>query len=111
MAGRRGLVAVVDPAGHPLPLSTGSPGAMGRTGTWRTERPIVDTGRCVGCGMCWLYCPEHVIEMTAGPQGRDIAVIDYEYCKGCGVCAQVCPVKAITMVSEEEFLRKTGGQG
>nr|WP_228546764.1 4Fe-4S dicluster domain-containing protein [Hyperthermus butylicus] len=63
--------------------------------------------------MCWLYCPEHVIEMAAGrgPRGQDIPVIDYEYCKGCGVCAQVCPVKAISMVSEEEFLKKMQEQG
>jgi pyruvate ferredoxin oxidoreductase delta subunit len=69
-------------------------GAMGRTGDWRTHRPVKDAARCTSCGLCATYCPEGCIE-------RPAIAIDYEYCKGCGVCAEECPRKAIAMVEEE----------
>jgi len=71
-------------------------GAAGRTGLWRTERPVIDYSKCVKCLLCWLYCPEGAV-VRRGDGGMEI---DYEYCKGCGVCANECPVKAITMVEE-----------
>lgn len=68
-------------------------GAVG-AGSWRTERPVVDMSKCILCGLCWLYCPDAVIEIDSEVR------IDYDYCKGCGICADVCPVKAIEMVRE-----------
>jgi len=99
---------VLESGGHLYPVSAAAPGSMGRTGFWRLQRPVVRAERCTGCYLCWLYCPEAVIDMAegAGPRGQDIPVIDYEYCKGCGVCATACPVKAIEMVDEEQFLMK-----
>ncbi|NAZ13175.1 MAG: 4Fe-4S dicluster domain-containing protein [Desulfurococcales archaeon] len=73
-------------------------GAAGRTGLWRTFRPVVKLDKCIDCGICWLYCPEDVIFWEKGLKIK----IDYEYCKGCGICSSVCPVKAIEMVREEE---------
>ena len=58
----------------------------------------VDAGRCIKCGICWLYCPDDVISWA--PKG--LPIIDYSYCKGCGICSSVCPVKAIDMVLEGE---------
>lgn len=46
--------------------------------------------------LCWLYCPEGVIEVRNG-----VPVVDYEYCKGCGICAAECPAGAIVMVEEK----------
>ena len=79
-------------------------GEAGRTGEWRSARPVVDNQKCAparkgkpSCFLCWLYCPDAVIRKTVPIQ------INLEYCKGCGICAAVCPAQAIAMVNEEEF--------
>lgn len=66
-----------------------------KTGDWRTFIPHVDHDKCIGCRMCWFYCPEGCITME-----DQKAVIDFDYCKGCGICAQECPVDAISMERE-----------
>ena len=66
------------------------------TGLWRTERPVVDSKKCVRCKTCYLLCPVTAYKWTKkGP------VCDYYFCKGCGICAEECPAKAITMVKEK----------
>jgi len=67
------------------------------TGGWRSKRPILDKGKCIKCGLCWIYCPEGCI--NENDEGYFLA--DLFYCKGCGICAHECPKKAITMVEEE----------
>ena len=66
-----------------------------KTGGWRTFIPSVDPDTCIGCQLCWFYCPEGCIGME-----NNKAVIDFDYCKGCGICAHECPVKAIRMDRE-----------
>lgn len=68
-----------------------------KTGDWRSERPIVDRGKCNKCGLCWLYCPDSALT----PLEDGYYEPDLDYCKGCGICSQVCPKEAITMVEEE----------
>jgi len=80
---------------HDMPITPASKpqnGAAGKTGTWRTFKPVVDREKCKECGNCILYCPESCID-------RDLNV-DYEYCKGCGICANECPVRCIKIVRE-----------
>ncbi|MBA7631506.1 Pyruvate synthase subunit PorD [subsurface metagenome] len=69
-----------------------------RTGDWRSERPIVDTSKCIKCGLCSIFCPEGCIEQNT--EGYFEA--NLFYCKGCGICARECWPQAITMVEEEE---------
>ncbi|MEL7624995.1 MAG: 4Fe-4S binding protein [Clostridiales bacterium] len=76
------------------PLARPVAGAGGPTGTWRSQRPLLNKDKCTGCLLCWIYCPEAVI-------AREDRSIDYEYCKGCGLCARECPAGAITMIREE----------
>jgi pyruvate ferredoxin oxidoreductase delta subunit len=78
-----------------------------KTGSWRTQRPVIDQDACTRCRMCWLYCPEPAILELNKPyvtkSGRKYNLtfeINYDYCKGCGICANECPVKAIKMVPE-----------
>ena len=89
---------------YKISLSESGPGDGGRTGSWRVQRPVLNTETCTpakrgteACFICWLYCPDNVISRTIPP------VIDYEYCKGCGICAEECPTKAITMIDEAEW--------
>ncbi len=68
------------------------------TGSWRTQRPVVDEKKCIYCGLCALYCPTQCM-LDRG----DHFVPNLDFCKGCGICARECPRKAISMVSEGEF--------
>jgi pyruvate ferredoxin oxidoreductase delta subunit len=78
-----------------IPLSKPKKGASGKTGMWRTEKPVLDKERCTNCLLCWVFCPESAIYRT-----EDKIEIDYEYCKGCGVCANECAREAIKMEEE-----------
>lgn len=66
-----------------------------KTGGWRTFMPLINAQKCIGCQICWFYCPEGCISME-----EEKAVVDYDYCKGCGICAHECPTKAIEMERE-----------
>ena len=87
--------------GHASAVASPSIGEAGRTGDWRTSRPVVVHEKCLAeqkggkaCFLCWMYCPEAVIPETIP------ITIDLEYCKGCGICAEECPTDAIIMVEE-----------
>jgi len=66
------------------------------TGTWRSERPVYDTNKCIKCGICYIFCPEGCISQNE--DGYFMA--DLDYCKGCGICAHECWTGAITMIEE-----------
>jgi pyruvate ferredoxin oxidoreductase delta subunit len=69
------------------------------TGSWRTERPVLDLAKCNYCGLCALYCPPQCMKDMDDHYEANLA-----FCKGCGICATECPRKAITMVPEGEFV-------
>ncbi len=69
-----------------------------KTGEWRTERPIVDTQICNGCGICFIYCPPQCMV-----DDGDYYKANLEFCKGCGVCAKECPKDAINMRAEGDY--------
>jgi pyruvate ferredoxin oxidoreductase delta subunit len=64
---------------------------------WRVQRPVLDHSKCSKCLVCWVLCPEGVIDKSKGN-----LEIDMNYCKGCGLCAHECPKEAIQMVREGE---------
>ena len=69
---------------------------MGKTGSWRVFRPVLDESKCVKCLRCWIYCPEGSIKRKKD----DSVEINFDYCKGCGVGADQCPTKTIKMKRE-----------
>lgn len=69
---------------------------MGKSGSWRDFRPVIDASKCIKCLRCWISCPDACIKRAED----DSVSINYDYCKGCGVCANECPAKAITMTRE-----------
>jgi pyruvate ferredoxin oxidoreductase delta subunit len=78
------------------PLSRPCLGSTGKTGSWRTFRPIINLEKCTGCQICWVYCPEACVELNK----ENKPAINYDYCKGCGICAHECPMKIIKMERE-----------
>jgi pyruvate ferredoxin oxidoreductase delta subunit len=82
------------------PYSKPTIGATGKTGSWRTFDPIVNRDECNKCRICWLYCPEAVINIDE----EGYPVVDFDYCKGCGICAEVCPKKCIEMVRTSDSI-------
>ncbi|MBI2887293.1 MAG: 2-oxoacid:acceptor oxidoreductase family protein [Chloroflexi bacterium] len=69
------------------------------TGSWRSERPVINWDRCTHCMLCWVYCPDSCFSV----QGQRLVDLDYTHCKGCGICANQCPPKCIEMVPELVF--------
>jgi ferredoxin len=52
----------------------------------------IDTGKCIGCGICVAECPSKVIIL----QERKATIITPRNCISCGHCAALCSVSAIT---------------
>ncbi len=76
-----------------MPVSLGSM-LWNKTSSWRNFKPVIDGTKCIGCGICWKFCPEPAIFPTNPP------TVDYDFCKGCGICISECPTKAISKVDE-----------
>ncbi|MCL5265890.1 MAG: 4Fe-4S binding protein [Chloroflexi bacterium] len=74
------------------------------TGEWRSERPVVNTDKCINCLFCWVFCPDGAVIV----ENEKFKAIDYYHCKGCGICSNECPAKVITMVEETKFQEANG---
>jgi pyruvate ferredoxin oxidoreductase delta subunit len=72
-----------------------------KTGGWRTYYPIVDSQKCITCGLCAKVCPEGIISKDT-KNSKEYYHADLAYCKGCGLCAAECPVIAITMAIDKK---------
>ncbi|MHA1684658.1 MAG: 4Fe-4S binding protein, partial [Promethearchaeota archaeon] len=93
------MIDHTDPKSTIAAVQTPGEGEAGKTGSWRSFKPVLHKDKCVltrsdkaRCHYCWMYCPENAITKTNPP------VIDLDYCKGCGICASECPHGAIEMV-------------
>ncbi len=68
------------------------------TGSWRSEKPVWNSEKCIQCMFCWVACPDASILIKDGK----VAGIDYEHCKGCGICSSECPVKPVKAILMEK---------
>ncbi|MEM5789467.1 MAG: pyruvate ferredoxin oxidoreductase, partial [Syntrophobacteraceae bacterium] len=55
----------------------------GKTGDWRSQRPVIDHTKCIpsktgrsSCHLCWMFCPEGIVTKTVPVE------IDLDFCKG-----------------------------
>jgi NAD-dependent dihydropyrimidine dehydrogenase PreA subunit len=51
----------------------------------------IDSGRCLGCGVCETVCPVGAIAI------KGTALVNEARCVGCGRCADQCPQGAIVL--------------
>jgi pyruvate ferredoxin oxidoreductase delta subunit len=77
-----------------------------KTGGWKSKKPVIKDGACVGCLRCAAYCPDMAIKLKEITDGKGIKKtvvdhIDLDHCKGCGICANECPLGVIVMESLE----------
>ena len=74
----------------------------------RTVTTVIDTEKCIGCGLCVKVCPSRTISM----QGEK-AVVSGDRSLSCGHCAAICPVDAIRVTAIDKasscFTTFTGG--
>ncbi|NLM01430.1 MAG: RnfABCDGE type electron transport complex subunit B [Treponema sp.] len=74
--------------------------------------PVIDTEKCVGCGMCAKVCPQSVLSKVAKdakhafimcnnkePKGPHIIKNCSVACIKCGICEKTCPTGAIHFVN------------
>jgi NAD-dependent dihydropyrimidine dehydrogenase PreA subunit len=58
--------------------------------------PLIDKGRCDGCGLCVSACPTRTLQLQDGK-----AVVAHPLaCEYIGLCEAVCPTRAITRLFE-----------
>lgn len=58
---------------------------------------VVDTKRCIGCGLCNLLCPEYALKVS----NFFFTEVDQDRCVECFVCLNCCPLDAIGNIEEE----------
>ena len=55
------------------------------------EMPVIDRGKCNGCGLCVSVCSCDALVMV----DNVITIIETEECHWCTLCETVCPTGAI----------------
>jgi NAD-dependent dihydropyrimidine dehydrogenase PreA subunit len=64
----------------------------------KTWYPVVDTEKCIECGLCVDNCPHNVYDKTKSPVP---VVVSEEKCiQGCRKCGRNCPVGAIEYIGD-----------
>jgi|GEM_PF-6624872 len=60
-------------------------------GAPRSATAVVSADKCLSCGICVDFCPEHALAMA------ETVVVDPGRCTGCGSCIAVCANRALSL--------------
>jgi 4Fe-4S ferredoxin len=78
----------------------------------KKNKKIVQSKKCIGCGICYSVCPVNAKLMKSDDFDPDTAelairiidgaaIISEEACVRCGACSKICPVESLTVVELE----------
>ncbi|MBW6471269.1 MAG: DUF362 domain-containing protein [Methanosarcinaceae archaeon] len=67
----------------------------GKTRVHEVGRPVIDTEKCIGCGVCFDQCVWGALKMDGDKVYGDKAYVDHDLCKGELSCLESCPQEAI----------------
>lgn len=78
----------------------------------KKNKKIVQSKKCIGCGICCSICPANVKLMKSDdfdPETAELAIrivdwmaiINDEVCIRCGTCSKICPVEFLTQIELE----------
>jgi NAD-dependent dihydropyrimidine dehydrogenase PreA subunit len=83
----------------------------------------INSGTCIGCGLCVKRCPMEALYLEDSPEAKDrvtvieadrekekkilknkngkVSAVHPDFCIGCGVCAYKCPSKSMVLKKRE----------
>ncbi|MDZ7725384.1 MAG: DUF362 domain-containing protein [candidate division KSB1 bacterium] len=64
---------------------------------WISPRPVIDSERCVRCGMCVRACPVSPKAVDWQDDDKKPPLYNYKRCIRCFCCQEICPEQAITV--------------
>ena len=65
-------------------------------------RPLIDKGKCTGCGLCTIDCPTKALTINQSDE-KDTCQLLFRQgaCDACGVCEKSCPENCLQLVEKE----------